>query len=153
MIMTTICYLQKDGKTLFMHRIKKKNDINEGKWIGVGGKFEPGEDPETCVTREVYEETGYVIDKLNFVGFVTFPGIVNGEDEGMFLFTSDCFHGSFKPSVDEGQLEWIPDEKIPQLNLWEGDRYFFDWFKQDRKVLACFTYANDQLVQKKIHFY
>lgn len=153
MILTTVCYLKKDGKTLLLHRTKKKNDINEGKWIGVGGKFEAGESPEDCVRREVYEETGYILDKINFVGFITFPQIMHGEDEGMFLFTSEDFHGTLHPTCKEGILEWIDDQSIADLNLWEGDRYFYDWFKQDKKVLARFTYQDDKLIEKKINFY
>ncbi|MDO4460622.1 MAG: 8-oxo-dGTP diphosphatase, partial [Clostridia bacterium] len=99
-----------------------KNDINRDKWIGVGGHFEKEESPEDCAMREVYEETGLTLKSLDFRGIVTFVS-GNGITEYMHLFTSKDFEGEIK-DCDEGVLEWVPIEKIPELNLWEGDRIF-----------------------------
>lgn len=88
-VLTTMCYLQKNSKTLLLHRTKKKNDINEGKWIGVGGKVEQGESIHECMKREIFEETGYTAHSLHLHGFVVFPGLYYGKDEGMFVFSCD----------------------------------------------------------------
>ena len=107
---------------LMLHRVKKKNDINHDKWIGVGGHFEHGESPEDCVLREVMEETGYTLTSYKFRGIVTF---VYGEDtvEYMHLYTADGFQGE-PVECDEGVLEWVPRNQIMDLELWEGDRIF-----------------------------
>ncbi|SFL52075.1 8-oxo-dGTP diphosphatase [Lachnospiraceae bacterium KH1T2] len=119
---STLCYLRKNGKYLMLLRNKKKNDINGGKWIGVGGHNELGESPEDCIRREIYEETGYVVDMLEFRGILTF---VYGGDitEYIYLFTSEKFHGD-EIECCEGELHWIDADKIQELNLWEGDRIF-----------------------------
>lgn len=121
-MLTTLCYLERDGKYLMLLRNRKKKDINKGKWIGVGGKFEQGESPEECARREVFEETGYVLGKAGFRGLVTFV-TEQGMDEYMCLFTSEDFSGEEHP-CEEGELAWIPKEKLGELNLWEGDRIF-----------------------------
>lgn len=123
MRLTTLCYLEQDGKYLMLHRIVKKNDVNKDKWIGIGGKFEPGESPEDCVLREALEETGFLLTSYRLRGIVTF--LFNQEEaEYMFLYTADGFTGQPVP-CDEGTLEWILKEEIDHLNLWEGDRIFF----------------------------
>ena len=119
--LTTLCYIEKDGAYLMLHRTKKKSDINKGKWIGVGGHIEPGESPEECVRREVREETGLILNSLFFRGILHFSG--SGEEEEMFLYTSDSFSGT-PTECREGELSWVPKEKITELNLWEGDRKF-----------------------------
>ena len=121
--LSTLCYIEKDGKYLMLHRIKKENDINHDKWIGVGGKFELGESPEECLLREVKEETGYTLTAWKYRGIITF---VYGEDivEYMSLFTADEFEGT-PIDCNEGVLEWVEKERISELNLWEGDRIFF----------------------------
>lgn len=121
-LLTTLCYLERDGKYLMLLRNRKKKDINKGKWIGVGGKFEQGESPEECARREVFEETGYILGEAHFRGIVTFV-TPQGMDEYMCLFTSGDFTGE-EHACDEGELAWIPKEKIGELNLWEGDRIF-----------------------------
>ena len=122
---TTLCYLEKDDCFLMLLRNKKKQDLNEGKWIGAGGKIEPGETPEEGVRREVLEETGLVLNTVCLRGVVEFLS-EKWEDEHMFLYTSDSFEGELI-DCDEGELKWIPKKDIFSLPLWEGDRVFFDY--------------------------
>ena len=119
---TTLCYLEKDGKYLMLHRVKKENDENRDKWIGVGGKFEVGESPEECVLREVKEETGLTLTAYALRGVVTFVSDV-WPAEYMFLFTADGFEGELR-DCDEGVLEWIDRDELYRLTMWEGDRIF-----------------------------
>lgn len=152
MILTTICYLKKDGKTLMLHRIKKQNDINAGKWIGVGGKFEEAESAEECIRREVYEETGYTVHSLKLHGFVMFPQLYHGQDEGMFVYTCDDFSGELH-ECDEGVLKWVDDNQIFNLPMWEGDYHFFDWIQDNHFHSAKIFYKNDQVIEYKESIY
>lgn len=139
---TTLIYLEKDGCFLMLLRNKKKNDCNEGKWIGVGGKFEKNETPEECIKREVLEETGLTLLSMHFYGVIEFRSD-SDEDEDMYLFTSDEFSGETSPDkieCNEGTLKWIPKCGIMSLNLWEGDRYFL------KKILAGQQKINMRLV-------
>ena len=120
--LTTLCYIEKDGCYLMMHRIKKEKDVNQGKWIGVGGHFEPGESPEECLLRETKEETGLTLTSYQYRALVTFVS-GNGVTEYMSLFTADGFEGELIP-CDEGDLEWVEISRIEELNLWEGDLIF-----------------------------
>lgn len=129
MINTTLCYIERDGKYLLLCRNKKKNDLNEGKWIGVGGKCEPGEAPEACVRRETFEETGLTLGKLHFYGIIHFRSDT-WEDEEMYLYGSDDFTGTLAEDCLEGTLAWVPKESVMDLPLWEGDRLFL------KKMLA-----------------
>ncbi len=119
---TTLCYLEKDGCYLMLHRTKKANDINHDKWIGVGGKFEKGETPEQCMLREVWEETGFTVTKWKYRGIVTFY-LDDMEGEVMHLFTCLEWNGTQK-ECDEGDLAWIKKEKLAELPMWEGDAIF-----------------------------
>ncbi len=119
---TTLCYLNRDGKYLMLHRTKKEKDINKDKWIGVGGKTEFGESPEDCVRREVLEETGYTLCSQAFRGIVTF--VYGDITEYMYLYTSEDFVGE-EIVCDEGELVWIEKEKVCDLPIWEGDKIFF----------------------------
>lgn len=123
--MSTLCYIQRDDKYLMLHRVKKENDINKDKWIGVGGHFEEGESPEECLVREVGEETGYKLTDYSFRGIVTFVYGALGEEvvEYMHLFTGENVKGEPK-TCDEGVLEWIPKKDVMKLDLWEGDKIF-----------------------------
>ena len=121
--LSTLCYIEQDGKYLMLHRTVKKNDVNKDKWIGVGGHFEVDESPEECVVREVKEETGYTLTSYKFRGLVTFVS-GNGVTEYMSLFTADGFEGE-PIACNEGQLEWVAFEDIQSLNIWEGDKVFF----------------------------
>ena len=122
MIRSTLIYIEQDEKYLMLHRVRKKNDANRDKWIGVGGKFEPGESPEACARREVLEETGLVMDELTYRGVVLFESN-EAPTEEMHLFTSNAFHGDIK-DCDEGVLEWIEKTRLYELPMWEGDKIF-----------------------------
>ena len=122
---TTLCYIEKDGCVLMMHRIKKKNDENKDKWIGIGGHFEPFESPEDCVLREALEETGLTLTDLRYRGIVTFVCEGWPEAEYMHLFQSTAYTGELK-ECDEGDLQWIPRQLLYELPMWEGDKIFLD---------------------------
>lgn len=132
--LTTLCYIQQDDQYLMLHRIKKKDDINQGKWIGVGGHLENEESPEECLLREVKEETGYTLTSYQHRGIVTFLS-GNGDTEYMFLFTADGFEGELI-SCNEGNLEWVKIWEIPKLNLWEGDRIFLRLLQEERAFFS-----------------
>ena len=121
--LSTLCYIEQDGKYLMLHRTVKKNDVNKDKWIGVGGHFEPDESPEECVLREVKEETGYTLTSYRFRGLVTFVS-GKGVTEYMSLFTADGFEGE-PIACNEGELAWVAFDDIQKLNIWEGDKVFF----------------------------
>ncbi len=142
---TTLCYIEQDGQYLMLHRIKKENDLNHDKWIGVGGRFELDESPEECLLREVREETGLTLDRWRFRGVVTFISD-EWETEYMYLFTADRFHGEMI-ECDEGVLEWVDKDKVPGLPLWEGDKLFFRLLAQDAPpFLMTLRYTGDKLV-------
>lgn len=122
MLHTTLCYIERDGCYLMMHRIRKQNDVNRDKWIGIGGKFESGESPEDCVLREAREETGLTLTDYRYRGIVTF--VLEGETEYMHLFDAHGFEGQLRTDCDEGVLEWIAKEALLALPMWEGDRIF-----------------------------
>lgn len=121
---TTLCYIEQNGCYLMLHRVKKEQDENKDKWIGVGGKFETGESPEDCVLREVREETGLTLTDYKYRGIVTFVSDV-WPCEYMHLFTATGFEGQIK-ECDEGVLEWLPKEKLYGLPMWAGDRIFLE---------------------------
>ena len=122
MINTTLCYIEKDGKYLMLHRVKKENDLNKDKWIGIGGKFEDRESPEQCNRREAYEETGLTLGKCEYRGVITFISD-KWPTEYMHLFTCSDFSGDIK-ECDEGTLEWVNKNDVYSLPLWEGDKIF-----------------------------
>ena len=125
---TTLCYMEKDGQYLMLHRIKKENDENKDKWIGIGGKFEDKESPEDCVLREVQEETGLTLTDYRYCGIVTFVSDV-WPTEYMHLFHAEGFTGTLK-TCDEGVLEWIAKDALHALPQWEGDRIFLRLLEQ-----------------------
>ncbi len=141
---TTLCYIEKEGKYLMLHRTKKENDLNKDKWIGVGGKFEDKESPEECVVREAYEETGLTLTDFDYRGIVTFVSN-EWETEYMHLFVGKCFEGTLK-ECDEGVLEWIEKEKVKELALWEGDKIFLDLMTKDVPFFSLkLVYEGDSL--------
>ena len=127
--MTTLCYLERDGKYLMLHRTAREQDVNKDKWIGVGGHFEQGESPEECLVREVKEETGYTLTGWRFRGLVTFC-TDSGLCEYMCLYTSEEFTG-IPVECDEGTLEWVPKDQVLMLDLWEGDKIFLKLLAED----------------------
>lgn len=152
MQLATLCYVIDDDKTLMMHRVKKKNDMHEGKWNGLGGKFEHGETPEECVIREVKEESGLLIKNPKLHGFITFPMFDGKKDWYVFLFTAKEFEGNLIDSK-EGILKWIPNDKLLELNLWEGDKIFIPWLFQDKFFSAKFIYEDGILKNYEFKFY
>ena len=146
MINTTLCYITRGDDVLMLHRVKKKNDINKDKWIGIGGKFEGEESPDECLLREAKEETGLTLTSWRCRGVVTFlcEGI---EGEFMYLFTADGFEGALK-DCDEGTLEWVSREKLDCLPKWEGDKIFLDLLWRDAPFfLLTLEYRGDKLVR------
>ena len=127
-----------------VHRNKKPNDIHAGKWNGLGGKFDAGETPEECVIREVREESGLSIRDPRLHGLLMFPDF-KGEDWYVFVFTAREFDGKLLESSPEGALEWIDDDQLTSLNLWESDHIFFPWIKAGKFFSAKFTYAGDKM--------
>ncbi len=147
--LTTLCYIEKNRSYLMLHRITKKNDINHDKWIGVGGHFEHQESPEDCLLREVKEETGLILENFRFRGIVTFISD-EAPAEYMCLYTADKFKGNLI-ECDEGKLEWVPFEKIENLELWDGDKIFLRLLHTDVPFFSLkLVYKNGRLVDKSI---
>lgn len=145
--LSTLCYIERDGKYLMLHRTVKKQDVNKDKWIGVGGHFELDESPEECLLREVREETGYTLTSYRYRGLVTFVS-GNGVTEYMSLFTADAFTGE-PIACDEGELEWVDKKAVLGLNIWEGDKIFFHLLdeREDFFSLKLVYDGGDKLVQ------
>ena len=149
MKLATLCFVEKDNQYLMMHRTKKLNDMHKGLWVGLGGKFEAGESPEECVIREVYEESGIKISNPKLRGILTFPNDFNYEDWYVFLFLADDFTGNLKQS-DEGDLAWVDKDKLDDLPMHEGDRYFIKLL-QENKGLFSAKYNYDNGILKDYH--
>ncbi len=144
--LTTLCYVEKDGQYLMMHRIKKKNDVNQDKWVGIGGHVEEGESPEECLLREAKEETNLTLTSYALRGVVTFT-LEGWGTEYMFLYTADGFTGEIG-ACNEGVLEWIDKEEVCSLPIWEGDRIFFDLLNRRREVFSLkLIYRKDVLMR------
>ena len=147
MINTTLCYITRGNDVLMLHRIKKKNDLNQDKWIGIGGKFEGDETPDECLLREAMEETGLQLTRWQCRGVVTF--LTNGPWDGeyMYLFTADGFEGQLK-DCDEGDLQWVSREFVDSLPKWEGDAIFLKLLWEDAPFfLLKLRYDGDQLIE------
>ena len=143
---TTLCHIERDGKYLMLHRVKKTIDENKDKWIGIGGKFEPGESPEDCLLREVKEETGLTLHSWAYRGIVTFVSDEWGT-EYMHLFCSDDFSGQIK-KCEEGELEWIDKQELLNLPIWEGDKIFLRLLDTDEPFFSLkLCYQGDKLVE------
>ena len=143
---TTLCYIQREGQYLMLHRVKKKNDVNQDKWVGIGGKFEDKESPEDCLLREVQEETGLTLTRYAYRGLVTFVSDL-WETEYMHLFTADEFRGEIGP-CDEGDLEWVDKDKVKDLPIWVGDKIFLDLLTREVPFFSLkLAYEGETLVQ------
>ena len=143
---STLCYITRGNDVLMLHRVKKKNDINHDKWIGIGGKFEGEESPDECILREAREETGLTLTSWRCRGVVTFLQ-EGGEGEYMYLFTADGFTGTLA-ECDGGDLEWISREALSSLPSWEGDRIFLELLWQDAPFfLLTLSDQGDTLVE------
>lgn len=144
MINSTLCYIERGDEYLLLHRVKKENDLNRDKWIGVGGKLEEGESPEECIVREVWEETGLRLRSWRYRGLVTFVSD-RWEGEYMHLFTATDFEGEIGECA-EGELEWIKKRDFAALPQWEGDRIFLELLEQNAPFFSLkLVYAGDKL--------
>lgn len=154
MKLATLCYVtdRLNNSTLMIYRNKKQNDYHQGKWNGLGGKFEQGESPEDCAVREIKEESGLTVTEVVMRGFITFPLFDGVDDWYVFIFTADKFNGELIDS-SEGRLEWIPNNKLIDINLWDGDKIFIPWIFQERFFSAKFNYKNGQYINHEVSFY
>ena len=147
MINSTLCYVLRGNEVLMLHRVKKQNDVNKDKWIGIGGKFENEESPDECLLREAKEETGLTLTSWRCRGIVTF--LTNGGYEGeyMYLFTADGFEGSLTDCA-EGELQWVTRAFLSKLPKWEGDQIFLELLWRDAPFfLLKLRYDGDRLVE------
>ena len=154
-MLTTLCYIEKDNKYLMLHRVKKENDLNKDKWIGVGGKIEEGETPEECLLREVQEETGVTLTRYKFRGIITFISDEWG-CEYMHLFTADEYEGELLDNAmrdcSEGELVWVPKEEVYKLHLWEGDKIFLRLLEERDEFFSLkLRYEGDALVESVLY--
>lgn len=150
-ILATLCYVQKENQTLMLHRIKKENDYHEGKWNGLGGKFEDGETPEECAIREIKEESGLDVLNPQLKGFISFPKFDGDNDWNVFVFIVNQFEGNLIDSP-EGKLEWINNDELFNLNLWEGDKIFMKWLFEEFFFSAKFEYEEGNFKNYKVNF-
>ena len=154
MKLATLCYVidKRNNATLMIYRNKKQNDYHKGKWNGLGGKFNLGESPEECAIREIEEESGLKVKSVNMRGFITFPLFDGKDDWYVFLFTADEFEGELIDST-EGRLEWISNEKLTKINLWDGDKIFIPWLFREKFFSAKFNYMDGNFVDYSVVFY
>ncbi|MCA9386278.1 8-oxo-dGTP diphosphatase [Candidatus Dojkabacteria bacterium] len=139
-----LCYICRGDEVLLLHRNKKEKDVHQGKWIGVGGKLEPGESPEQTVVREVKEETGLEVKSMRFAGMFTAPKTDNEHDDDWygFVFRVDEFSGELIEECPEGDLEWVHKDKFDDLPMWAGDRNMLTWIHNEgffSYLVACDT--------------
>ena len=144
---TTLCYICRENQVLMLHRVKKQNDINKDKWIGVGGKFLEGESPDECLLREVKEETGLTLTDYRLRGVITFLTEDPTQGEYMYLFTATGFSGELT-ECSEGELAWVERAFIDGLPKWEGDQIFLDLLWQNAPFfLLKLRYEKDKLTE------
>ncbi len=152
MKLATLCYVKQNNKTLMLFRNKKENDYHEGKYNGLGGKFEAGESPEECAEREILEESGLSVEHLILKGMITFPLFDGSDDWYVFIYIIDKFSGDLIDSP-EGRLEWIDNDQLLQLPLWEGDKIFLPWLDKPGIFSAKFNYLDGNLKDWTVSFY
>jgi len=149
MKLATLCYVRRDGQTLMIHRVKKANDMHQGKWNGLGGKLNPGETPEECAVREIFEESGLRVHNPQLKGVLTFPAFANDEDWYVFVYLVKDFEGELIDSP-EGNLLWVDEIDLMKLNLWEGDPIFLPWLDRPGIFSGKFIYKNGKLVSHEV---
>ncbi|MBQ7407256.1 MAG: 8-oxo-dGTP diphosphatase [Clostridia bacterium] len=150
---TTLCYIEQDEKYLMLHRVKKKNDMNHDKWIGIGGKLEESESPFDGAKREIFEETGLTVSSLDYRGIVTFVSDEFGT-EYMHLFHTKAFEGEIRRDCDEGNLEWIEKKKLTTLPIWEGDKIFLSLLDKDVPFFSLkLCYKGQALISHTLEFW
>jgi len=128
-ILATLGYIMSpDGKeTLLIHRNSRDDDHHLGKYNGLGGKLDSGEDVVAGFKREIHEEAGIECEEIQLCGTISWPGFgKHGEDWFGFIFKVTEFSGMPYQKNPEGSLSWVPVDKVLSLNLplWEGDKYF-----------------------------
>ena len=149
---TTLCYIEKDGAYLMMHRVKKKNDMNKDKYVGIGGKLEENETPFDCALREIKEEAGITPINLLYRGIVTFVSNVYGTEK-MHLFTASDFVGEINKTCNEGELVWIKKKDVYSLPIWEGDKIFFELLEKEERFFSLkLCYEGDKLVSHELEY-
>ena len=153
MKVAVLCYIRRDGRTLMIHRNARPDDMHYGKWNAPGGKLEPGETPEECAVREVFEETGLTVSSPRMCGVLTFPAFDGEEDWYVFTFTASEFQGNLKRACPEGELHWIDDGKLQDLPLWEGDRIFMRWLDDSRFFSGKFIYSSGGFREHSVVFH
>jgi len=152
MKLSTICYLESDKMTLLLYRNKKHGDMHEGKWVGIGRKFEDGETPEECINREFYEETGLRLINPAMRGIIVFPNFFKEEDWIMLVFKCTDYEGILT-NTQEGTLEWVETDKIGSLSMWDGDRLFLKWMNEPNFFSAKITYSDKKLKSYSVEHY
>ena len=149
---TTLCYIEKDGAYLMLHRVKKKNDENHDKWVGIGGKLESAETPFECIRREAREEVGLLLNALRYAGIITFVSDLYGT-EYMHLFHCSDFSGELPEECDEGVPRWVLKEKIKDLPIWEGDKIFLNLLDSEKRFFSLkLIYEGDKLISHTLEF-
>ncbi|MBI4015272.1 MAG: 8-oxo-dGTP diphosphatase [Candidatus Aenigmarchaeota archaeon] len=150
MKVATLCYVQSEGKTLMVN-VKKEGGMHKGKWNGLGGKIDEGETPEECAVREVFEESGLKITKPKLVGVISFPFNVSkaGESWIVFVFSAEKFEGQLIENSKEGELEWIDNGKLLELNLNGGDKWFLPFVLENKLFTAKIVYREDVFVPEE----
>jgi len=152
MILATLCYLRRNGKTLMLHRVKRPDDLHQGKWNGLGGKLLPGETPEECAVREIREESGLTARHPELRGLLTFPLFDGADDWYVFVYVVRDFEGETREG-DEGHLAWIDDDALLDLPLWDGDRIFLPWLDRPGFFSAKFVYRDSRFVGHEVVFH
>ena len=149
---TTLCYIEQNGAYLMLHRIKKVNDENHDKWVGIGGKLEYAETPFDCIRREALEEVGLELRSLRYAGIITFVSDLYGT-EYMHLFHCEDFSGELPEECDEGIPRWVDKNKIKDLPIWEGDKIFLGLLDSERRFFSLkLVYEGDKLVSHTLEF-
>ena len=147
--LATLAYVKHNGHTLMLHKAK---GYQKGKWNGLGGKFLAAESAEDCLKREVFEESGLVVEQAQLHGFISFPDFDGQDDWHTFIYTVSKFSGDLNPS-DEGDLHWIKDDELFSLDLYDGDRVFLPWLGQDKFFSAKFIYQRGEFMDYSVAFY